>query len=133
MPKTRCTKELNNTKVTNKLSLEAIIDIRSNPPEVFSVVPSVLWKRYSENMQQIYRKIPIRIVISIKLFSNVVEVALRHGCSPVNLLPIFRTPFSKNTSGGLLLWYATWEWNAQAFGSRILEVLTKHLIALKQN
>ena len=27
----------------------------------------------------------------------------RHGCSPVNLLHIFRTPFSKNTSGGLLL------------------------------
>ena len=29
--------------------------------------------------------------------------SLRHGCSPVNLLHIFRTPFSKNTSGGLLL------------------------------
>ena len=29
--------------------------------------------------------------------------ALRHGCSPVNLLPIFRTPFLKNTSGQLLL------------------------------
>ena len=28
---------------------------------------------------------------------------LRYGCSPVNLLHIFRTPFPKNTSGGLLL------------------------------
>ena len=27
----------------------------------------------------------------------------QYGCSPVNLLHIFRTPFSKNTSGGLLL------------------------------
>ena len=27
----------------------------------------------------------------------------RHGCSPVNLLYIFRKPFSKNTSGQLLL------------------------------
>ena len=27
----------------------------------------------------------------------------RHGCSPVNLLHIFRTPFYKNTYGGLLL------------------------------
>ena len=27
----------------------------------------------------------------------------RHGCSPANLLHILRTPFHKNTSGGLLL------------------------------
>ena len=31
------------------------------------------------------------------------KVALRHGCSPVNLLHIFRTLFLKNTSGRLLL------------------------------
>ena len=30
-----------------------------------------------------------------------------HGCSPVNLLRIFRIPFPKNTSGGLLLEYLT--------------------------
>ena len=35
--------------------------------------------------------------------SNFIEIALRHGCSPVNFLHIFRTPFPKNTSGGLLL------------------------------
>ena len=29
--------------------------------------------------------------------------SLRHGCSPVNLLHIFRTPFPKDTSEGLLL------------------------------
>ena len=34
---------------------------------------------------------------------NFIEITLRHGCSPVNLLDIFRTPFPKNTSGGLLL------------------------------
>ena len=28
-----------------------------------------------------------------------------HGCSPVNLLHIFSTPFSKNTSGRLLLFH----------------------------
>ena len=38
-----------------------------------------------------------------KLHSNFIEIALRHGCSPVNLLHIFRTPFPKNTSGWLLL------------------------------
>ena len=44
-----------------------------------------------------------RKVISIKLQSNFIEITLRHGCSPVNLLHIFRTPFSRNTSGWLLL------------------------------
>ena len=34
---------------------------------------------------------------------NFIEIALRHGCSTVNLLHIFRTPFPKNTSGRLLL------------------------------
>ena len=34
---------------------------------------------------------------------NFIEIALRHGCSPVNLLHIFRTPFPKNTLGRLLL------------------------------
>ena len=36
-------------------------------------------------------------------FSNFIEIALQHGCSPLNLLHISRTPFPKNTSGGLLL------------------------------
>ena len=35
--------------------------------------------------------------------SNFIEIALRHGCSPVNLLNVFRTPLSRNTSGWLLL------------------------------
>ena len=42
-------------------------------------------------------------VISIKLLCNFIKITLRHGCYPVNFLHIFRTPFSKNTSGGLLL------------------------------
>ena len=42
-------------------------------------------------------------VNSIKMQSNFIEIKLRHGCSPVNLLHIFKTPFSKNTSGGMLL------------------------------
>ena len=33
----------------------------------------------------------------------VLITSIYNGCSPVNLLYIFRTPFSKNTSGGLLL------------------------------
>ena len=46
---------------------------------------------------------PCRSVISIKLQSNFIEITFRHGCSPVNLLHIFRTPLPKNTSGWTLL------------------------------
>ena len=46
---------------------------------------------------------PCRSVILIEMQSNFTEIALRHGCSPVSLLHIFRIPFSKIISGGLLL------------------------------
>ena len=46
---------------------------------------------------------PCKNVISIKLLSNLIEITLWHGSSPVNLLHIFRTPLLKNTSGRLLL------------------------------
>ena len=36
---------------------------------------------------------PCRSVISIKLLYNFIEIILRHGCSPVNFLHIFRTHF----------------------------------------
>ena len=39
-----------------------------------------------------------------KAASNFIEITLRHGCSPVNLPHIFRTPFPKNTSRRLLLY-----------------------------
>ena len=45
---------------------------------------------------------PCRGVISIKLQSNFVEIALQHMCSPVNFLHIFRAPFPRNTSVWLL-------------------------------
>ena len=35
--------------------------------------------------------------------ANFTDIALQHGYSPVHLLHIFRTPFPKNTFGGLLL------------------------------
>ena len=48
----------------------------------------VLAKRCSENMQQIYRRTPMLNC---------------DGCSPVNLLHIFRTAFPRSTAGWLLL------------------------------
>ena len=49
------------------------------------------------------REHPCQGVISINLLGNFIEIPLRHECSPVNLLHIFRTPFPRNTSGWLLL------------------------------
>ena len=46
---------------------------------------------------------PCRCVIPIKMQSNLIEITLRHGCSPVNLLHIFKTPFPRNTSWWLPL------------------------------
>ena len=56
----------------------------------------VFKKRCSENMQQIYRRTPMPKCDFNK------EIALRHGCSPVNLLHTFRTPFLKDIPGRLL-------------------------------
>ena len=50
------------------------------------------------------REHPRRSVISIKLQRNFIEITLRLGRSPVNLLHIFRTPFPKNISWWLLLY-----------------------------
>ena len=64
---------------------------RSRSPEVFSGkgVLKICSKFTGEH--------PYQSVISIKLLCNFIEIALWHGCSPVNLLHIFRTTFYKNT------------------------------------
>ena len=70
---------------------------RSSYPEVF------LRKGVLKICSKLTGKHQCRSVISIKLLWNFIEITLRHGCSPVNLLHIFRTPFPKNTSEQLLL------------------------------
>ena len=72
--------------------------LRSSRPEVF------LRKSSLKICRKFTGEHPCRNVISIKLLCNFIEIALRHGCSPVNLLHIFRAPFIKNTSGRLLLY-----------------------------
>ena len=65
-----------------------------------------------------------RCAVSIKLLSsNFIEIAFRHGCSPVHLLHIFRIPFPENTSGRLLL--------HDVFSKMDLNSLTGSLIHLR--
>ena len=70
--------------------------IRSSHPEV------LLKKGVLKTCNKFTAAHPNRNVISIKLLCSFIEILLRHGCSPLNLLHIFRTPFTKNTSGRLL-------------------------------
>ena len=62
-----------------------------------------LKKRCSENMQQIYRRTPILKCDINKVESNFIEITLWHGCFPVNLLHICRTPFPRKISVWLIL------------------------------
>ena len=71
--------------------------IRSSHPELF------LRKDILKICSKFTGEYKCRSAISIKLFCNFIEMALPHGCSPVNLLHILRTPFFKNTSEGLIL------------------------------
>ena len=50
------------------------------------------WKDVLKICNKVTGKHPCQSVISIKLLSNFIEIKLRHGCSPVNLLQIFKHP-----------------------------------------
>ena len=71
--------------------------IRSSRPKLF------LKKDVLKISSKFTGEHPCQNAILIKLQSNLIETTLRHGCSPVNLLHIFRTPFLKDTSGRLFL------------------------------
>ena len=75
----------------------------------------VLKERCSGNIQKVTPMPKCDFnVTSIKLLCNLlcifIEITLRDdGCSQVNLQHISRTPFSKNTSGWLLLYTTSWD------------------------
>ena len=75
---------------------------RSSHPEVF------LGKGFLKIHSKFTGENPWRSVISIKLQSNFIEIALWHECSPVNLLHIFRTLFLRTPLDGcfwILIFY----------------------------
>ena len=66
----------------------------------------VFWK-YAANLLQ---KHPGQSLISHFWNQSIIEIALLHGCSPINLLHIcWRTSFLKITSGGFSLIHYTWQ------------------------
>ena len=70
---------------------------RSSHPKVF------LGKGGLKICSKFTEEHPCQSVISIKLLCHFIEITLPHGCSPLNLLHIFRIPFPRNTSWWLLL------------------------------
>ena len=64
---------------------------------------SNFWFATRKNYQSLQEYVIIRSNPLEVLLCNFIEIALQHGCSPVNLLHIFRSPSPKNTSKGLLL------------------------------
>ena len=79
-----------------------IVRLKSALTSLYQKQPSrsVLRKMCSENMQQNMQQEKTHGELRF------IELALWHGCSPLNLLHIHRTPFLKNTPGQLLLLYS---------------------------
>ena len=82
--------------IIRRCNLSGILNPINTNFSVFQKHPSrvVFRRRFSENIQQIYRtSIP----------KTMPKFAFCHGCSPVNVPYIFRTLIPKYTSEGLLL------------------------------
>ena len=69
--------------------------------------PSQITRVHSSNRQYCKTRY-LQVIESNKLLCSVIEIVLRHGCSPVNWLHIFRTPFLKKTTGRLVLYLHSW-------------------------
>ena len=62
-------------------------------------------RKYAANLQE---KHPYRSAISIKLLCNFIKITLRHGCSPLNLLHIFRTQLFRTPLVGCFCTFMYW-------------------------
>ena len=82
-----------------KYTYKKLVSIRSSHLEVF------LGKGVLKICTKFAGEHPCLGAISIKLLCNFTEITPWHGCSPANLLHVFRTSFPKNPSGRPLLYY----------------------------
>ena len=86
---------LRNGNVILELNLKLLTRLLSHPAVFLGIgVPKICSKFTREH--------PCRGMISIKMPCNVIELAHQYGCSPANLLHIFRTTLHKDTYGELL-------------------------------
>ena len=81
----------------------------------------VLRKRCSENMQQIYKRTPVKKRAFNKVVFQLNEIALWHGCSPVILQYIFRTLFQRTPLKGCFCNYVL------HFGNNLFSQIVKKL------
>ena len=91
------------TKLQRNLNTESKVFVTYNTAYFVSMYRSrhpevVLEKDVLKICSKFTREHACRSVIC-----NFIEITLQQGCSPVNLLHIYRIPFPKNTSGCLLL------------------------------
>ena len=101
-------------KVSNNSCLSVSFCVTSESSWNTTICDNVLWgKSWSSPPDVFLGKGVLKIyskftgeqscwsAISIKM-CHLTKITLRHECSPLNLLYIFRTPFYKNTCGGVL-------------------------------
>ena len=65
-----------------------------------------------------------------KIIFSFIEITFWHGCSPVNLLHIFRTPFSKDTSEWLLLYQSIYSTSPKCYWTLLKRMLNDQIIPL---
>ena len=99
---------------------------RSSPPEVISgkYIMKICSKFAGEN--------PCRSAISIKFLCNFFEIALRHGCSPVNLLNVFGTSFYKKNCGRLLDYVAIFSGLQNIYFLELLIIAFSNSVTMKK-
>ena len=89
-----CIHYQNMVKTVHNLEIWTVT--RTNPHQKQPETPVVfLGKGVLKICSKVTGEHPCRSAISIKFQSNFAEITLRHGCSPVNLLHVFRAPFSQ--------------------------------------
>ena len=91
--------------------------VRGSPPKV-SLKKGVL-----KTFNKFTGELSCQSVISMKLLCNFVEIALRHGCSLVNLLDIFRAHFLHIATSSHFLCCAC---AVKPFNSESMKALTTH-------
>ena len=86
-------------KLSKEIQKAFQISLNSEAALLMCYYKKVFWKcaeNLQENIHAWWSALSMKCDFN-KVGCNSIEIALRHGFSPLNLLHIFRTPFAKNT------------------------------------